>query len=123
VARAREQVRLEDGLKFDVNKLICDGFWPRDDEPLIFSTQWTSFQQGIKINVGMIIETHGENRGSLGVLIPERLEQWIDLIAQLSSPLGLYHLATISLITSRVREGACRGLGAGGRNCTGGAIG
>jgi len=40
-------------------------------------------------------------------------------IAWLSSPLGLYHLAAVSLITFLAREGACRGLGAGGYDCTG----
>ena len=30
----------------------------------------------------------------------------------MSSPLGLYHLAAISLVTSRARVGACRGRGA-----------
>ena len=40
----------------------------------------------------------------------------------MSSPLGLYHLAAISLITSRARVGAYRGRGADGYGCTGGAI-
>ena len=42
---------------------------------------------------------------------------------QVSSLFGLYHLAGISLITSRVREGACGGNGADGYYCTGGASG
>jgi hypothetical protein len=43
--------------------------------------------------------------------------------AFLSSPHGLYHLTTVSLITFRVLEDACRGHGAGGYDCTGGASG
>ena len=44
-------------------------------------------------------------------------------ICEVSSPLGLYHFAAISLITSRVREDACGGNGADGYYCTGGASG
>jgi hypothetical protein len=45
------------------------------------------------------------------------------VVRRLSSPHGLYHLATVSLITFRAREDACRGHGAGGYDCTGGASG
>ena len=50
MARPRKRVRLEDGLKLDVNKLVRQGFWPRGNEPLTFSTQWTSNHRGVITN-------------------------------------------------------------------------
>jgi hypothetical protein len=38
MARPRKRLRLEDGVKLDVNKLVRQGFWPRGNEPLTFST-------------------------------------------------------------------------------------
>jgi hypothetical protein len=47
MARARQRVRLEDGLKLDLNKLVREGFLPRWNEPLTIGTQWTSNQRGM----------------------------------------------------------------------------
>ena len=65
MARPRKRVRLEDGLKLDVNKLVRQGFWPRGNEPLTFSTQWTSNHRGVITNEQSTIQKEGEDRASL----------------------------------------------------------
>ena len=44
------------------------------------------------------------------------------LLAAMSSPLRLYHQNFVSLISFQALAGACRGHGADGCDCTGGAI-
>jgi len=82
MARPRERVRLEDGLKLDLSKIIREGFGPRDNEPVIFSTEWTTNRGGVEASAGMIIQKHDEDRASLRMLFPGRFEQRLDLIAQ-----------------------------------------
>ncbi|WP_108683293.1 hypothetical protein [Methyloceanibacter sp. wino2] len=75
-------MRLEDGLKLDLNELVRDGFGPRDNEPVVFRTEWTSNRTGPKASAGMIIQKHDEDRASLRVLFPGRFEQRVELITQ-----------------------------------------
>ena len=82
MARPRKRVRLEDGLKLDVNKLVRDGFWPRGNEPLTFSTQWTSNHRGVITNAQSTIQKEGEDRASLRIVVVGKPEQRLELIAQ-----------------------------------------
>ena len=82
MARPRKRVRLEDGLKLDVNKLVRQGFWPRGNEPLTFSTQWTSNHRGVITNAQSTIQKEGEDRASLRIVVVGKPEQRLELIAQ-----------------------------------------
>ena len=80
MARPRQRVRLEDGLKLDANKLTREGFLPRRGEPNTFSTQWTS-HQGVIASAFSTIQKIGEDRASLRIVVVGQLEQRLELVA------------------------------------------
>jgi hypothetical protein len=82
MARPRQRVRLEDGLKLDLNKLLGEGFWPRINDPLIVSTRWTSNLRGELGTALITVQKQGEDWGSLKIVLIGRLEQKLDLIAE-----------------------------------------
>ena len=82
MARPRQRVRLEDGLKLDLNKLVREGCWPRKNDPLIVSTRWTSNLRGEMGSALITVQKEGEDRGSLKIVVIGRLEQRLDLIAE-----------------------------------------
>ena len=82
MARPRQRVRLQDGLWLDLNKLVREGFWPRGNEPLTVSTQWTSNRQGAIASARITIQKEAEDRGSLSIVLIGKLEQRLDLIGQ-----------------------------------------
>jgi hypothetical protein len=82
MARPRKRERLEDGLKLDLNKLVRDVFWPGGNEPLTFSTQWTSNHRGVITNAQSTIQKEGEDRAYLRIVIVGKPEQRLELIAE-----------------------------------------
>src|SRR5215207_2843863 len=80
--KPRQRIRLEDGLRLDLNKLAREGFWPRRNNPLIVSTRWTSNLRGEMGNALITVQKEGEDRGSLKIVVLGRLEQRLDLIAE-----------------------------------------
>ena len=80
--KPRQRVRLEDGLKLDLNKLVRGGFWPRGMEPLIIGTQWTSNRQGVLASALLTIQKYDEDRASLKIVMIGKFEQRVDLIAE-----------------------------------------
>jgi hypothetical protein len=82
MARPRKRVRLEDGLKLNLNNLLRDGFWPRGGEPLTFSTQWTSNHRGVIGSARSTIQREEENRGSLRIVVVGKPEQRLELVTQ-----------------------------------------
>ena len=82
MARPRQRVRLEDGLKLDLNKLMREGCWPRGNEPLTIGIQWISNHRGAIGSALITIRKEGEDRGSLKIFVTGRLDQRLDLIAQ-----------------------------------------
>lgn len=55
MARPRQRVGLEDGLKLDLNKLVREGFWPHRNDPLIVSTRWISNLRGVMGNARITV--------------------------------------------------------------------
>ena len=82
MARPRQRVRLEDGLKLDVNKLVRGVFWPRGNEPLTIGIQWTSNRQGVLASALITLQKHEEDRASLKIVMIGKFEQRLDLIAE-----------------------------------------
>ena len=56
MARLRQPVRLEDGLKLGLNKLLRAGFWSRQNASLTVGTQWTSSRQCVLANALLTIK-------------------------------------------------------------------
>ena len=81
MARPSKRVPLEDGLKLDL-KLVREGFWPRGNEPITFSTQWASNRLGMIASALSTIQTEGEDRASLRIVVVGKPEQRLELIAQ-----------------------------------------
>jgi hypothetical protein len=81
MARPRQRVRLEDGLRLDLNKLVREGFWPRGSETLTVGTQWTSNHRGVIAGALITIQKE-QDRGSLRIVLIGKLEQRLDLIAE-----------------------------------------
>lgn len=75
-------MRLEDGLKLDLNKLVREGFLPRDSQPLTVSTTWNSSHRGVLASALITILKEGEDRGSVKIVVPDKIEQRLDLIAE-----------------------------------------
>ena len=82
MARPRQRVRLEDGLRLDLNKLVREGFWPRGNASLTVGTQWTSNRQGVLASALITLQKHEEDRGSLKIVMIGKFEQRLDLIAE-----------------------------------------
>jgi hypothetical protein len=61
MARPRQRVRLEDGLRLDLNKLVREGFWPRGNETLTVGTQWTSNRRGVIASALITIQKEAED--------------------------------------------------------------
>jgi hypothetical protein len=81
MARPRKRVRLEEGLKLDVNKLVRGGLLPRGSEPLTFSTSWTSNRQGVIASAFSTIQKESDDRGSFRVTIVGKTQQRLELVA------------------------------------------
>jgi hypothetical protein len=82
MARPRQRVCLDDGLKLDANKLVRDTFWPTGSDPLVFSTQWTSSRDGVIASANMVLQQHGEDRAVLRIFFRGKFKQRIELVAQ-----------------------------------------
>lgn len=82
MGRPRQRVRLEDGLKLDVNKLLRDACWPRERETRLVGSEWTSSWHGLLARALITIQRDEENRGSLKILLAGKFEQRLDLIAE-----------------------------------------
>ena len=80
--RPRERIRLEDGLRLDLNKLVSEGFWPRESEHRTVGTQWTSNRRGVRASALITIQREGEGQGHLRIVLIGRFEQRLELIAQ-----------------------------------------
>jgi len=63
MARPRQRVRLEDGHKLDLNKLVRDGCWPDDSQPCNVCTQWASNISEEFACALITIQMEGGNRG------------------------------------------------------------
>ena len=83
--RPRQRVRLEDGLKLDVNKLVREGFLQRGNEPLTFGTQWTSNRQGLIASAVSTIRKERGDRGSLRITVVGKREQHLELVAAVTA--------------------------------------
>ena len=79
--RPRQRVRLEDGLKLELNKLVREGSWPRGKNCLIAVTTWTSSHRGKLASAWITIQKVGEAQGCLKIAMG-KLEQRLDLIAE-----------------------------------------
>lgn len=79
--RPRQRVRLEDGLKLDVNKLVRDGVLPRGSEPLTFGTSWTSNRQGVIASAFSTIQKECDDQGFLRIIVVGKPQQRLELIA------------------------------------------
>lgn len=82
MARPRKRVRLEDGLRLDLNTIIREGFWPSETESLTFGMTWTSSHRGALANALMTIQKVGEVEARLTLVLVGRFEQNLDLVAQ-----------------------------------------
>jgi hypothetical protein len=82
MARPRKRVRLEDGLKLDLNKLVREGFLPRGNEPLTISTQWTSNRRDVIASAVSTIQKEGEDRASIRIVVVGKPEERLELVAQ-----------------------------------------
>jgi len=80
MARPRQRVRLEDGLKLDLNEFIRDGLWPRANEAKVIGTQWTSNRLGVRASAIITIKKEGEDQGYFRIALTGRLEQRLDLV-------------------------------------------
>ncbi len=78
MARPRQRVRLEDGLKLDLNKLVRWGFWSRGDKALMVGTQWSSNWQGVIASALITFQKEAEDRGSLKIFVTGRLDQRLE---------------------------------------------
>ena len=81
MARPRQRVHLEDGLRLDLNKLVRERFWPRGNETLTVGTQWTSNHRGVIASALITIQKQ-QDRGSLRIVLIGKLEQQLELTAQ-----------------------------------------
>jgi hypothetical protein len=79
--RPRQRVRLEDGLRLDLNKLVREGSWPRGNNRLIVVTTWSSSHRGEIASAWITIQKEGEAQGCLRIAMG-KLDQRLDLIAQ-----------------------------------------
>ena len=82
MARLRQRVRLEDGHKLDLNKLVRDACWPGDSQPCNVCTQWTSNIREEFACALVTIQKEGENRGYIKLVLVGEFEQWLDIVAQ-----------------------------------------
>jgi hypothetical protein len=82
MARPRKRVRLEDGLKFDINEHVRRGFWPRADEGKIVGTQWLSRSGAVTASAITTTKIEAECRGSFTIRLMGRFEQRLELTAQ-----------------------------------------
>ena len=78
MARPRQRVRLEDGLKIDLNKVLREGLGPPGRIPWI---RWKSTRAGEIAKGSITIRKEGENRGFLKIVLG-KLDQRLDLLAQ-----------------------------------------
>ena len=81
MARSRQRIRLEDGLKLDLNEFIRRGLGPRRNRPQIFTTTWTSSHRGEIATAWITIREESEDHGLLRIMVGE-IEQRISLTAQ-----------------------------------------
>ena len=81
MAKPRQRVRLEDGLKLDLNKLVREGSWPRGSHRRIAVTTWTSSHRGELARAWITMQKEGEAQGSLRIAMGA-LDQRLDLTAQ-----------------------------------------
>ena len=82
MARPRQRVRLEDGLRLDLNELVRQGFWPRGNEPLTITTRWTFNSRGQIASAFTTIQKQTEDRASLRTVVTGKPGQRLELIAQ-----------------------------------------
>lgn len=71
MSRARQRVRLEDGLRLDLNKLVREGSWPRGNNGLIVVTTWSSSHSGEIARAWITIQKEGEAQGCLRIAMGE----------------------------------------------------
>ena len=81
MARPRQRVRLEDGLKLDLSKLLREGLGPPGRIPWPAEIRWTSNRSGEIAKGWITLKKEGDDRGSLRIVLGS-LEQRLDLIAQ-----------------------------------------
>jgi hypothetical protein len=81
MAKPRQRVRLEDGLKFDLNKLLREGLGPPGRIPWPAEIRWTSTRSAEIAKGWITLKKEGEDRGFLRIVIG-KLDQRLDLIAQ-----------------------------------------
>ena len=80
--RARKRVRLEDGLKLDMNKLMRDGLGQAGMNSRPISIRWTRTYTDEEIAGGCILLTaESEDRARLRIMMVN-LDQRIELVAQ-----------------------------------------
>jgi hypothetical protein len=80
--REKQRVRLEDGLKLDLNRLIRQGFGRPGTNPRTDGIRWTCVNTGKEVACGAIhITKDGEDRGCLRIVMA-KLDQRIELVAQ-----------------------------------------
>jgi hypothetical protein len=80
--RPRQRVRLQDGLWLDLNKLVREARWPHQRDPLIVSTQWTSNWRGVIAGALITLQKEEDDRGSLKVVLIDKLEQRLELVSE-----------------------------------------
>jgi hypothetical protein len=81
MARPRQRVRLEDGLKLDLNKLLREGLGPPGRIPWPAEIRWTSNRSGEIAKGWITLKKEDEDRGSLRIVLGS-LEQRLDLITE-----------------------------------------
>ena len=81
MARPRQRVRLEDGLKLDLNRLLREGLGPPGRIPWPVPIRWTTTRSGEIANGWIAIGREDENRGVLKIVLGQ-LDQRVSLLAQ-----------------------------------------
>jgi hypothetical protein len=81
MARHRQRVRLEDGLKLDLNKLLREGLGPPGNIPWPVVIRWTTTRSGEIAKGWITIGREDEDRGFVKIVLG-KLDQRLDLVAQ-----------------------------------------
>ncbi len=81
MSRPRQRIRLEDGLKLDLNKLLREGLGPPGRIPWPVDIRWASSRSGEIAKGWITIRNEGEDRGFVRIEIG-KLDQKINLMAQ-----------------------------------------
>jgi len=79
--RLRQRVRLEDGLKLDLNKLLRGGLGPPGRIPWPAEIRWNSNRSGEIAKGWITITKETETRGFLRIVLG-KIDQRLDLVAQ-----------------------------------------